>query len=174
MRMIRTSVMLAGALLVLVAPGCDSMPTAVQDGAVGSALFSSTGQSRVDLCHRTSSGGYVKITVADAAYSTHTAHGDRHAGPTGECSATLTLHVAGGDPGMFVSVTVAAFGSVPETSLEDCPDGATCYYDIPFGSTVHLDSDSPFFFSWSGCSSSDISWCVAEGGVTARAQYSPY
>jgi alpha-tubulin suppressor-like RCC1 family protein len=32
--------------------------------------------AKVDVCHRTTSGSFTKITIADAAYDTHLAHGD--------------------------------------------------------------------------------------------------
>jgi hypothetical protein len=53
--------------------GCDGAdPTSPLEASV--AL--SAGMAKTDVCHRTMAGSFTKISVADAAYETHIAHGD--------------------------------------------------------------------------------------------------
>jgi hypothetical protein len=63
-------------LTALLLAGCD---TAAVDGTAPQAIAladASHSQTRVDVCHVDGQGNYSLITVADAAYDTHIAHGD--------------------------------------------------------------------------------------------------
>jgi hypothetical protein len=61
--------------------GCDS---AGETTALGiSAGEPSFAMSKVEVCHRNKDGSYVRISIADAAYDTHLAHGDLPAGTGG-------------------------------------------------------------------------------------------
>lgn len=66
---------------VLLLTACDSGElSAPQDATTLSPIAVSAAMSKIDVCHRTNSGDYTKISIADAAYDTHRAHGD---GPVG-------------------------------------------------------------------------------------------
>lgn len=59
---------------------CDAGdPTSPLEAPV--ALSAAIGKT--DVCHRTTDGNFTKISVADAAYDTHIAHGDHAAGTGG-------------------------------------------------------------------------------------------
>jgi hypothetical protein len=90
MRTTRPAVILAAAVLVGAAPGCDPTPTALHDEAAGTALFSSSGQAMFSLCHRNSSDGYTKITIGSPAFGKHMAHGDPVVPASGERAFTGT------------------------------------------------------------------------------------
>jgi hypothetical protein len=64
---------LALSVAVLSLAACDAGdPTSVLDAPI--AL--SAGMAKSDVCHRSSQGDFKKISIADAAYDTHIAHGD--------------------------------------------------------------------------------------------------
>jgi hypothetical protein len=66
---------LSAGLLSLAA--CDAgEPTSPLEASVA---FSAS-KAKTDVCHRTDEGGFSKISVADAAYETHIAHGDGNIG----------------------------------------------------------------------------------------------
>lgn len=152
----------AAAAFAVSASACDSVPTAPEEHVPVMAAMSNGSQPRVALCHRTTTGDYVKITVADAAYDTHMAHGDRNVGLYGECqifeTSRLTVHNGGwlnGPDGDRVLVTVLAFGGAPDTQLPDC--SGSCSYDVPTGATVSLSGVPEFtglaYVGWEECSS---------------------
>lgn len=167
MRTLHPAMILATAILVLTTPGCDTSPTATDDLA-SAALFSSNAQTRIALCHRTNSGDYTKITVADAAYDTHMAHGDRAVGENGDCPAggTARLEVAFDlDPSTWwfdVGVVLYAPGE-PETVLGSCEVHTTCAYDVPTGSTIVLLSGSTYLYTWSEATCTGSNSCVMDG-----------
>jgi hypothetical protein len=134
---------------------CENLPAEPND-ATHVAAFSGNRQSHVTLCHRQSSGGYLTITVADAAYHTHMAHGDREAGPYFECP---TVHLSRlellvqspSTPWYGVTVTQHAFGDEPLQELGVCFDEGgfgPCVYDVPTGATVTLSSAVNFTYTW--------------------------
>jgi hypothetical protein len=154
MNTIRPVVILAAAMLVGTAAGCDKTPTAVDDDAVMTAQFSGGAQNRVSLCHRTSSGAYNKITIADAAYDTHMAHGDRTVGADGECitGAASRLEVwvdVDTDQGLDHVVILLYPESGGEFLLGTCAPGELCVHDVPTGSTVTLSSAGSYEYAWS-------------------------
>lgn len=142
---LRINLAVTVAALVLSASACENVPTAPDDHVPAMAVTSNSSQPRVPLCHRTTTGEYVRITVADAAYDTHMAHGDREVGPNGDCQVAETSRLdvenwgwSNLDPDSdIVRVTVLTFGGAPETQLEDC-GSFVCSYDIPTGATVSL------------------------------------
>jgi hypothetical protein len=168
MHAFRITVGMSVAALAMATSACGDLPTTAAADAsdpVSAVAVSFNSQSRVPVCHRAANGEYIKITVADAAYATHMAHGDIAVGPAGGCGATsrLTLTVSGGWSGSFVTVTIA-----PETRLDDCLEGETCYYDVPTGATVELASNYWYDFSWSsgGCY---MDSCVMHSDISVRA-----
>ena len=67
-----------GALLM---GGCDSAgETTVLGISAGEPNFA---MNKVEVCHRNKDGSYVRISIADAAYDTHVAHGDIAVGTGG-------------------------------------------------------------------------------------------
>ena len=70
------------AFLLIMMAGCDSMTDAEHTDdlqpQIGQSEMTTLGnaQNRVDVCHVNGKGEYNKITVADAAFETHIAHGD--------------------------------------------------------------------------------------------------
>jgi hypothetical protein len=167
MRTLHPAMILATALLVLTTAGCDTSPTATDD-LLSTALFSASSQSRIALCHRTGSGDYTKITVADAAYDTHMAHGDRAVGENGDCPAggMARLEVAFDvDPSGWwpaVGVVLHAPGE-QETVLASCEMLTTCTYDVPTGSTIVLLSGSNYLYTWSEATCTGSNICVMDG-----------
>lgn len=148
--------LLAIAAFVLSLSACENVPTQSDpDFAVASSTTSNV-QSRVTLCHR-NSNEYVAITVADAAYDTHMAHGDRDADLNGECPdvllSRLELTVTGSvvHPSLTVTVTLLPFNGEPESTIGSCDagggelfdgglgDGGVCSYEVPTGATVVLE-----------------------------------
>jgi hypothetical protein len=162
-------VFLATALLVFATPGCDT-PTAIGD-APDAALVPGNAQSRIALCHRTNSGGYTEITVADAAYSTHMDHGDRAVGDNGECPTAgtarlqVTVNLNAADWQSYVTVVLYVTGE-PEAVLGGCYATETCTYDVPDGSSTLLLSPNFFTYTWSDPSctiTGSSSSCVMDG-----------
>jgi hypothetical protein len=181
MRRTRQLTVLAAAVLVVAAQGCDQAPMALDDHAIP-VQFSGSAQSRITLCHRTSNGDYTKITIADAAYETHMAHGDRAAGADGGCGSgtvRLEVHLAvdESDFQQFVMVELVP-PSGNAIDLEQChPVEGDCIYDMPTGSTINLTSVIPFHFDWTNASCNSYyattSSCVMEGdqSVTVSMAY---
>jgi hypothetical protein len=174
MHAFRITIGMSVAALAMATSACSDLPTAAAAGSADpTTAVSFSSQSRISLCHLAANGEYIEITVADAAYATHMAHGDIAVGPAGGCAATsrLTLIVSGGGPGGFVSVTLAEFGTAPATPLDDCPDGETCFYDVPTGASVYLQSADWFYYNfhsepWWLCA---FDTCVMESDVTVQA-----
>lgn len=155
MRGLNITFVAAIAGLAVAASACEDMPTQPDNQMGALEVATSNGQDRVTLCHRSNDGGYVKITVADAAYDTHMMHGDRDAGLDDACPEVWMslLEVEVGEyppnPRIGVSVMLHAFGGEPETFLPLCGVGTTCMYDVPVGSTVTLSPEDLAFF-WDG------------------------
>jgi hypothetical protein len=72
----RTRLAFASSVAVVFLPlaACDAGP------ALGPSDVDLAQMGKVELCHRTSAGDYVRISVADVAYSTHMSHGDQAIG----------------------------------------------------------------------------------------------
>jgi hypothetical protein len=121
---------------------------------------------RVDVCHLDDQGNYKRITIADAAYDNHIAHGDKAAVGPLVLPATTTFSAsaaysstfsaarafdgslttswnAGGDPGQWIEVN---FGSPqPLLGMEAVVDQS------PAGNTNHdISLDGAYSFSWTG------------------------
>lgn len=175
----RITLTCAVAAFAVSASACDSVPTAPEEHVPVMAAMSNSSQPRVALCHRTTTGDYVTITVADAAYDTHMAHGDRDVGLYGECQIFETSQLNVENYGWSnlspksdrVIVTVLAFGGVPDTQLPDC--SGFCSYDVPTGATVSLSGVPEFDGSvnvfWDECSASGQATvtCVVSRDMTA-------
>jgi hypothetical protein len=73
------------AVLFLLA-GCDAVDPAAPGASHTAGVLSANRTHRVNVCHRRDGQGYILISVADAAYNTHIAHGD--AGPGEEVPGT--------------------------------------------------------------------------------------
>lgn len=81
-----------------------------------SALVNAAGQEKVSMCHREGNGDFHIISIADPAYDTHIAHGDKD---------VLTLFDDLDDDGFGAGVALGIFCEVlPFTSLtdDDCDD----------------------------------------------------
>lgn len=156
MRKLNITLCLAVAAFAASASACENAPTQPDADVAVVASTTSNVQSRVTLCHR-NSNEYVAITVADAAYDTHMAHGDRDADLNGECPdvllSRLELTVTGSDlyPDLTVTVTLLPFNGEPESTIGSCDaggggelddglgDGGVCSYEVPTGATVVLE-----------------------------------
>lgn len=66
-------------VILLLAGGCSDQIVTSEPAPEGTPLLSQA-QARVDVCHVNGDGSYSRITVADAAYSTHLDHGDQNPG----------------------------------------------------------------------------------------------
>ncbi|HSJ25538.1 MAG TPA: hypothetical protein VK929_12750 [Longimicrobiales bacterium] len=77
MRQFRRRHLIPVALLFVA--GCSDHDLPTQPVYAGNPLHSQS-QSRVDVCHVNGDGTYSRITVADAAYSSHVDHGDQSPG----------------------------------------------------------------------------------------------
>jgi hypothetical protein len=168
MHTIRPMVILAAALLVVAAPGCDTLPTAVHDETAATVLFSSSGQTKVDLCHLTSSGDYTKITIADAAYDTHMAHGDIIASSSGQCPASgtprfvVTFEL---DPAEVWPDLLIVLQTESGTVYEYCEALSTCAYGVPLGSTIGLFPPDTYMFIWTDPTCA-LNSCVMTGDLS--------
>lgn len=74
-----------GVLAALTITGCDvgTETTAPERLVPGEVSFSSELTKKPEICHRNKDGSYVKISISDAAYDTHVAHGDIAVGTGG-------------------------------------------------------------------------------------------
>jgi hypothetical protein len=147
---------LALAALGVTATACDNLPAEPAPADAHAAAVTSGRPARVTLCHLNGKGEYVKVTVLDATYDLHMAHGDREVGPDGGCTTVntsrLTVYL------QFVSwieydltVTQHAFGGEPARELGVCTsdsDGWVCHYDVPSGAAVTLSSPGEFTAYW--------------------------
>jgi hypothetical protein len=145
---LKAGIAVAGAALVLAASACENVPTSPDDQLAGMAVSAKSDRrvppARIEICHLTETGEYVKLTFTDATYDLHMAHGDRDLGPNGDCQVAETSRLDVENWGWsnlhpendIVIVTVLAFGGAPDTQLEDC--SGLCSYDIPTGATVSL------------------------------------
>jgi hypothetical protein len=68
------------ALAALLVAGCEGAPGVAGPALLATAEAPMARMARVDVCHRNVDGQYVKISVAEAAYETHAAHGDASVG----------------------------------------------------------------------------------------------
>lgn len=68
------------ALAALLVAGCDQAPEVAGPALLPTAEALMARMARVDVCHQNVDGEYVKISVAEAAYETHVAHGDGSVG----------------------------------------------------------------------------------------------
>jgi hypothetical protein len=144
---------LCAAALIATVMGCDAGPTGVDAGATVRRAHFALAQSRTELCHVNNDGLYTKITVADAAYDKHIAHGDSRVVYTGECaiegSTSLTVVFAGG-PLLFSLAVVEGGPDGTDVPLSPCTAPTGCVYVVPRGSTIALQAtDNPFAFSFS-------------------------
>lgn len=155
MRGLNITFVAAIAGLPVAASACEDMPTQPEHQMGALAVGTSNGQDRVTLCHRSNDGGYVKITVADAAYDTHMMHGDRDAGLNDACPEIWVsrLDVKVGrysNPRAFlITIKLHAFNDEPDTFLAPCFIDSTCEYEVPLGSTVTVSPESLGLF-WDG------------------------
>jgi hypothetical protein len=137
-RMSRFSLSVTAGTLLLAA-GCEHPPT-TPDALVQAPASGSLSMQKHTLCHLDGTGEYVQITIADAAYDTHMAHGDLPVGANGECGvlmSRLVLHVSDVGPhpwGIWIASTE-----------EVCEKGETCTYDFEPGTSVHLDDGGDFY-----------------------------
>jgi len=88
------------AFLLIMMAGCDSMTDAEhtndlqpQISQAELSIFSNA-QTMVDVCHLNGKGEYNMITIADAAFETHVAHGD---GAVGDPYPGMTEYIFGDD-----------------------------------------------------------------------------
>lgn len=170
MRTLNPAALVAAAMLILATPGCNDSPTASDHDDVAAAIASSS-QLRIPLCHRTSSGDFTQITIADAAYTTHMEHGDLAVGAYGDCPTsvtsrlTVTVDLDAAAWHSYVTVALYVMGE-PYAVLDDCFATETCTYDVPTGSSAVLASPYQRTYTWSDPSCSITEWtssCVMTG-----------
>lgn len=96
--------------------GCDSAGETTAPGiSAGEPSFAMT---KVEVCHRNPDGSYVRISIADAAYDTHIAHGDIAVGTGGlgaDCQPSPTCPCYSADD-IDPALVQAWLGSVNELS----------------------------------------------------------
>jgi len=110
--------------------GCDS---ATLDGAPADASMLAGGsdaQARVDVCHVNGQGDYIKITIAEAAYATHVAHGDANVGDEVPDQSGFVFDGDCQPVEQGFSFAVGSDGGVFSTA------GGTVTLDIPEGAVV--------------------------------------
>ena len=142
---------IAGGLVIMVlaftAVACGDPPTGPVDAGLTDDVVTpvdaqwSKAQSRITLCHRTTEGAYTMVTVADAAYDTHMAHGDRAASKNNLCPSDglSVLSLSWGSTSNAGPVSVDFWlGTEGFVPLPECAWGESCEYFVPTGSAVRL------------------------------------